>query len=71
MGGSEANLNALRKALQPLRVTLEDQPFLGGSEANYADLAVAGAFAVSLACKQQCPYCGMSQCACVLNCACI
>lgn len=53
VGASEANLNALRKALQPLRVTLEDQPFLGGTEPNFADLAIAGAFAVSLLCQRQ------------------
>jgi glutathione S-transferase len=33
-----------RKSLDPLRLTLRSQPFLGGTAANYADYIVFGAF---------------------------
>ena len=36
----------LQKALKPMQITLQEQPFLGGLEPNFADLAVAGNFAV-------------------------
>lgn len=36
----------LRKNLQPMRLILTDQPFLGGTTPNFADLAAAGYFAV-------------------------
>ena len=52
-GGSEANIDELQKALEPMRVTIQEQPFLGGQEPNFADLAVAGAFAV----RAECPAC--------------
>ena len=37
-------LPAFRAALAPLRVTLESQPFLGGTSASFADYIVFGAF---------------------------
>ena len=45
-GESPQNMAALQKVLEPMRVTIQDQPFLGGEEPNFADFAVAGAFAV-------------------------
>ena len=36
----------LQQALQPMRIILEEQPYLGGTDPNFADLAVAGNFAV-------------------------
>lgn len=33
-------------ALEPMRLILQEQPFLGGASPNFADLAVAGNFAV-------------------------
>ncbi len=36
----------LQKALKPMQIILQEQPFLGGTEPNFADLAVAGNFAV-------------------------
>lgn len=41
----ESKLPELNKALEPLRNTLADQPFLGGDEPNYADYIVFGHFA--------------------------
>ena len=41
---SEERLKAFRAALQPLRMTLSDQPFLGGETALYADYSVFGLF---------------------------
>ena len=35
-----------QQALKPMQIILEEQPFLGGTEPNFADLAVAGNFAV-------------------------
>lgn len=35
-----------QQALQPMRIILEEQPYLGGTDPNFADLAVAGNFAV-------------------------
>ena len=40
----EARLPEFRALLQPLRLTLRAQPFLGGAGPNYADYAVFGAF---------------------------
>ena len=42
--GREATLPAFRALLVPLRSVLEGQHFLGGSEPDYADYAVFGAF---------------------------
>lgn len=36
----------LRKYLEPMRLILTEQPFLGGTTPNFADLAAAGYFAV-------------------------
>jgi len=35
---------AFRRSLEPLRLTLRSQPFLGGTAANYADYIVFGGF---------------------------
>ena len=35
---------AFRRALEPMRITLRSQPFLGGAAANYADYIVFGGF---------------------------
>jgi glutathione S-transferase len=35
---------AFRRSLEPLRITLRAQPFLGGAAANYADYIVFGGF---------------------------
>lgn len=40
----EAHLKALRGALEPLRATLAETPYLGGEAPNYADYIVFGAF---------------------------
>ncbi len=40
----DANLEALRGVLNPLRATLGATPFLGGEAPNYADYTVFGAF---------------------------
>ena len=37
-------VEGFRKSLDPLRLTLRTQPFLGGAAANYADYIVFGAF---------------------------
>jgi len=33
-----------RRSLEPLRISLRDQPFIGGSEPRYSDYAVFGCF---------------------------
>ena len=43
-----AQVQQLRKDLEPLRQTLKTNQFLGGSQPNYADIAVAGNFLVRL-----------------------
>ncbi|KAL3148037.1 hypothetical protein ABBQ38_014327 [Trebouxia sp. C0009 RCD-2024] len=43
--GGSAKVKHLQGALEPMRRILEEQPFLGGSTPNFADLAVAGHFA--------------------------
>ncbi len=40
----ESRVADFRKALDPLRLTLRAQPFLGGSAPNYADYSVFGGF---------------------------
>lgn len=40
----ELHLPILRERLQPLRLMLRDNPFVGGSSASYADYTAAGAF---------------------------
>jgi len=42
--GREERLEAFRKSLQPLRMTLSDAPFIGGPAPLYADYLVFGAF---------------------------
>lgn len=42
--GREARLPEFRAALQPLRVILRAQPFLGGAAPDYGDYAVFGSF---------------------------
>lgn len=42
--GADAALPALKASLDPLRATLEAQPFFGGEASSYADYAVFGAF---------------------------
>jgi glutathione S-transferase len=40
----DSSVEGFRRALDPLRLTLRTQPFLGGEAANYADYIVFGAF---------------------------
>ncbi|MBD0275919.1 MAG: glutathione S-transferase C-terminal domain-containing protein, partial [Acetobacteraceae bacterium] len=40
----EGRLPAFRESLQPLRLTLRDQLYLGGEAPDYADYVVFGAF---------------------------
>lgn len=42
--GREARLPAFRASLQPLRMTVSAQPFLGGDGPDYADYTVFGTF---------------------------
>ena len=44
MAGRDKAVEGLRKSLDPLRLTLRMQAFLGGTAANYADYIVFGAF---------------------------
>lgn len=46
VGATEDNLAHLKSVLEPMRLTLQGQDFLGGSSPSYADCAAAGAFAV-------------------------
>ena len=41
---NDDSIAALNQALEPLRATLKCQPYLGGSEANFADYIIFGAF---------------------------
>ena len=45
---SPAKIAAFRKEMEPLRQTLKDYKWLGGEQIDYADIAVAGMFLVSL-----------------------
>jgi glutathione S-transferase len=40
----DTSVDGFRRALDPLRLTLRTQPFLGGEAPNYADYIVFGAF---------------------------
>ena len=40
----DMNVEGFRKTLEPLRLTLRSQPFLGGTALNYADTIVFGPF---------------------------
>lgn len=42
--GRDAAVGGFRKSLDPMRLTLKTQPFLGGAAPNYADYIVFGAF---------------------------
>jgi glutathione S-transferase len=42
--GRDQAVTAFRKSLDPLRLTLKTQPFLGGTTPNYADYIVFGGF---------------------------
>jgi glutathione S-transferase len=40
----DSNVESFRKGLDPMRLTLKSQPFLGGAAPNYADYIVFGGF---------------------------
>src|ERR1700676_716589 len=40
----DSNVESFRKSLDPMRLTLKTQPFLGGAAPNYADYIVFGGF---------------------------
>jgi glutathione S-transferase len=44
VAGRDKNVEGFRKALEPMRLTLRTQPFLGGDKPNYADYIVFGPF---------------------------
>jgi len=44
MASRDRAVEGFRKSLDPLRLTLRTQPFLGGTAANYTDYIVFGAF---------------------------
>ena len=44
MAGRDQSVEAFRKALEPLRLTLKTQRYLGGDAPNYADYIVFGPF---------------------------
>ena len=44
MAGRDKAVEGFRRALDPMRLTLKTQPFLGGDTPNYADYIVFGAF---------------------------
>jgi glutathione S-transferase len=44
VAGRDTSVEAFRKSLDPLRLTMKTQPFLGGEAPNYADYIVFGAF---------------------------
>ena len=44
MAGRDKAVEGFRKSLDPLRLTLKTQPFLGGAAPNYADYIVFGGF---------------------------
>jgi glutathione S-transferase len=44
MAGRDTGVEAFRKTLEPLRLTLKSQAFLGGAAPNYADYIVFGPF---------------------------
>jgi glutathione S-transferase len=44
MAARDTSVDGFRRALDPLRLTLRTQPFLGGEAPNYADYIVFGAF---------------------------
>ncbi len=66
VGASERHLSHLNGVLEPMRLTLQTQDYLGGCSPSYADFAAAGAFAVCVnalmlhLCNTSCVHC-MSQ----------
>jgi glutathione S-transferase len=44
MAGREQAVSGFRKTLEPMRLTLKTQPFLGGAAPNYADYIMFGGF---------------------------
>ena len=44
VAGREKSVEGFRKTLEPMRLTLKTQPYLGGEKPNYADYIVFGAF---------------------------
>jgi glutathione S-transferase len=44
VAGRDQSVAGFRKTLDPMRLTLKTQPFLGGETPNYADYIVFGAF---------------------------
>ena len=44
MAGRDKAVEGFRKSLDPLRLTLKTQPYLGGEKPNYADYIVFGPF---------------------------
>lgn len=44
--GGRLQVKQLQTNLEPMRLIVKEQPFLGGTVPNFADLAVAGCFAV-------------------------
>lgn len=44
--GGRLQVKQLQNTLEPMRLILKEQPFLGGTTPNFADLAIAGCFAV-------------------------
>jgi len=44
VAGRDKAVEGFRRALDPMRLTLKTQPYLGGDAANYADYIVFGAF---------------------------
>jgi glutathione S-transferase len=44
MAGRDKSVEGFRRALDPLRLTLKSQPFIGGAKPNYADYIVFGPF---------------------------
>ena len=44
VAGRDTSVEVFRKALEPMRLTLKTQAYLGGTKPNYADYIVFGAF---------------------------
>src|SRR5260370_34974835 len=44
VAGREKSVEGFRRALEPMRLTLKTQAYLGGEKPNYADYIVFGAF---------------------------
>jgi glutathione S-transferase len=44
VAGRDQSVEGFRRALEPMRLTLKTQSYLGGEKPNYADYIVFGAF---------------------------